>query len=730
MAMTGGTAVLVHTGYGNGNTNYPIKLYVYYKTSQDVENNRSTITCGMYVTTVSTSYEIGDWDDFNGSYVGTKDNTFDGSFSKFGGTKWLVENKSFTVDHNADGSKTATIYWKWGVNSPWGRVQNPSGSFNLDLPTIPRASKPTISSASVAMGSQLTIYTNRASTAFTHTLRYTFGTSETIATGVKDSFKWTVPLELAKRIPSSRKDNGTIYCDTYNGSKLIGTESVRFEATVPENDTTKPSLNPVLSPTGNLPDAFAGMYIQGKTGVSAAFNAGSNYSTVSKCTMTVDSKTYTGDPASSSAIGASGNIPVICKVTDAREFSRTVSKSITVHAYSSPKIKNASVYRSNESGVNTSGGTYLRIKFSTVFSTVNGINSCSASFRVKPGSGSWGSWVPVSGESYDANLSGYVTDPEETYSVQIAVVDAIGDRNEYTYNLSSAFHTMHLAKGGKGIAFGKKSTSNMFECGMNAAFLNPIMETTGVRYSYAHIARGTAGEYGYIKFARITIKSTYADLSITFTIRQRKKDVTKCVLRFSSSSSTDPAVDSFYKDGDADVSVIKSDTSVWDIVVNKSDKYDYVHVEDLNVGKYNDGRISIEYTDTMITQEEYGSYAAVTPVMRDYIVESGASGIWTYEKWKSGKAVCWGEYVGSTGAINTVWENTYYADKTIPAINYPFEFTSLPALTTGVHCGGWLYLFTSVAGTNAKTPVYSPARPASSSSITIRVNYIAIGRWK
>lgn len=26
----------------------------------------------------------------------------------------------------------------------------------------------------------------------------------------------------------------------------------------------------------------------------------------------------------------------------------------------------------------------------------------------------------------------------------------------------------------------------------------------------------------------------------------------------------------------------------------------------------------------------------------DYIVEQGTSGIWTYEKWNSGKAVCWG----------------------------------------------------------------------------------------
>lgn len=137
MAMTGGRSVLVHTGYGDGKSNFPIRVYVYYKTTSNVASNSTTISCGMYVTTPTPRHNIGNWGDFYGSYVGTPELTFHGEIDNFTGTKWIAENKTFTKQHNANGTGSATIYWKWGVNSPWGRVQNISGSFNITLPPIP-----------------------------------------------------------------------------------------------------------------------------------------------------------------------------------------------------------------------------------------------------------------------------------------------------------------------------------------------------------------------------------------------------------------------------------------------------------------------------------------------------------------------------------------------------------------------------------------------------------------
>ena len=44
--------------------------------------------------------------------------TFNGDIPSNTASRTLASGKTFTVNHNADGSGSATIYWKWGVNSP------------------------------------------------------------------------------------------------------------------------------------------------------------------------------------------------------------------------------------------------------------------------------------------------------------------------------------------------------------------------------------------------------------------------------------------------------------------------------------------------------------------------------------------------------------------------------------------------------------------------------------
>lgn len=145
--MTGGTAVWVSGGTPSGWAG-SIDLYVYYKVlSQSIEDNTSTLSFGMYVTTPS-GWDIGNWRDYYGSYIGTAtsgDNciSFDGSIpAAFAGTCWVAEDITLTIPHNTDGSKAATIYWKWGCHSGWSGILNaPSGSFSITLPTIPRAAQ-------------------------------------------------------------------------------------------------------------------------------------------------------------------------------------------------------------------------------------------------------------------------------------------------------------------------------------------------------------------------------------------------------------------------------------------------------------------------------------------------------------------------------------------------------------------------------------------------------------
>lgn len=246
MAMTGGTAYRVgHELANHGNATWHIDLYVYVKEeSQSVANNTTTLSLGMYVTTPSSGYGIGQWDDVDAkSYLGTTSNTFNGTMPYYsGGTKWLVEGKKLTVKHNDDGTKTAEIPWYWHVNSPWGGYVYPSGTVKHEITPIKRATTPTLSATSVQMGKAITITMNRVASAFTHTLKYTInGTTKTIASGLGTSYTWVVPKDLVQYIPNALSGKITITCETYSGTTMVGSKDVSFTATIP--DVSVPTLS-------------------------------------------------------------------------------------------------------------------------------------------------------------------------------------------------------------------------------------------------------------------------------------------------------------------------------------------------------------------------------------------------------------------------------------------------------------------------------------------------------
>ena len=138
--------------------------------------------------------------------------------------------------HNGDGTKNVTISVNitgYTADGKYGSGWNVSGSKSVSLTTIARTSVPTVATGSARMGSTVTIWTNRKATSLTHTLSYTFGgTKGTIATGVGDSYQWTVP-DLAARISGSTSGSCVITCQTYSGSTLIGSKAVSIVLFIP-----------------------------------------------------------------------------------------------------------------------------------------------------------------------------------------------------------------------------------------------------------------------------------------------------------------------------------------------------------------------------------------------------------------------------------------------------------------------------------------------------------------
>lgn len=254
MAMTGGTPYLLKsTTAQDGATK--ISLYLYVKETVNISSNTSTVKLGMYV---DSNYGIGAWGDFNGSYVGisaskgSNRHDFDGSIGYGSGQRWLVENVEYTVQHDADGKKNLTIYWHWGVNSPWGRFENPSGSKSITLTPIARASQPRVADSSSGgnvvsssqVGKYIYIQTQTASSTFKHKLTYdigslkgqTAGLDSDASTGFTNWTGFTPPQSLLKVLSGYAGDKATVTFNltTYSDNTyktIIGTKTTTFTLT-------------------------------------------------------------------------------------------------------------------------------------------------------------------------------------------------------------------------------------------------------------------------------------------------------------------------------------------------------------------------------------------------------------------------------------------------------------------------------------------------------------------
>ena len=122
----------------------------------------------------------------------------------------------------------------------------------------------------------------------------------------------------------------------------------------------------------------------------------------------------------------------------------------------------------------------------------------------------------------------------------------------------------------------------------------------------------------------------------------------------------------------------------------------------------------------MYLDKEYVGNMAV-----DHVVDQGTDGIWTYRKWASGIAECWGYSSKSlTLSANTV--------TSFGALNFPTSlFISGPILN--ISGGGYaqpsvapFYSQSSATGAD----IWFLNRMSSAFSNTIFVHCHAIGRWK
>lgn len=454
--------------------------------TQSVESNTSTISWTLRTFGTMTSsywYKAGPismtMTATSGTLGGTKSYSNSSRIQLRGGT--VIATGTATLTHNASGvgafsvSLSAAIYYT---------STNVTGSGTGSLTNIARATTPAFSAQSVALGSSVTVdLSSRASSAFTHTLKYTFGSATgTIATKTTGtSVAFTPPTSLGAQIQNAESGTCTITCETYNGNTMIGTKNAALTLTAPASwaPTNTTACEPSNKVLGNT------VYPATVSGVKVEVTcAGSNSSTIRSVAVNFQNKTYTTQTITNGkatiitdACIESGDFTLETVVTDSRGRTKNATVTITVTAYSSPAITLELIRVSSSSGSTPSeAGSYMHIVLSGEVTDAGSNAAATATLKYQVSGGSETSLTPTK----SGRLVTYTSSPNISVSsglscsVVATITDTAGNTTKVTKILPVGFKTMNFRAGGKGIAFGTVATEDKLVSAMDAEFREAV----------------------------------------------------------------------------------------------------------------------------------------------------------------------------------------------------------------------------------------------------------------
>lgn len=436
---------------------------------QSVEGNYSNVTVWVWFWRTNTGYQTYG----NGTcYCKINGTTYSASVNtsqKITNSGITLFSRTLDIGHNTDGTKTLDT-------SAWINIDAPLSSseqwYSQALTTIPRASQPTLSSGTVTMGNNVTVYTNRASSSFTHVLYYRIGGGgwTTIATGIGTDYTWTVPTSLAAQTPNSSSLYLTMILETYNGGTYIGYKTVGLTTYVPGSYV--PTISSVtLSETVSGIAAKFGGYVQGKSKIQGVITAsGVASSTISSYSSSTNSQNFTTSTFTTNEIVGSGSQSVYTVVTDSRGRTANTTTNYTVIAYTNPTITTFTAVRANSGGIPDDQGAYVLCTINASISPVNNLND--KSFKIKYKKTTDGSYTDIditpAGTTYTYNDTYLVSsiDTDYEYDFRLELVDYFSTVTN-DKGVPTAFTLMDFNESGRGIAFGKVSTADNFEVAMD-----------------------------------------------------------------------------------------------------------------------------------------------------------------------------------------------------------------------------------------------------------------------
>lgn len=561
----------------------------------------------------------------------------------------IVTSGSFVIAHNddGDGSFTASIeasIYLWSTNATgsgtW-ELEGFASGYPASQPSC--ITWPNHTDDVGEFGDTISIHMNRQDSSYTHTVRYEFGSkSGTIAKGVTTGCTWTIPLDLMNLIPNNTSGSGRIYADTYDNGFLVGTKYCGFTATVPAS--ANPTCSATLDDVTDI-DTVYGSPVRGLSKIKAtATNVSTKYgATVKSYTIVIDGVRYTSSPVTSGVLRNAGDSPVTVTVTDSRGRSGSWSYTMKVQDYHTPSVTSLTAVRCDQDGANDDRGAYIKVTFSAQVYNIGSKNTALYKLKYKKTSEAdytIVSLIDISGNYAPTDYSYIISaNTGNAYEIRVEAIDRHTQTSPGFRSTKAPAATAVISwRGFKGdsevkcgIGIGRvPEKADTFQVGWKTEFENDVI-TTG--NSYAFSSPGVAETAGYVRMARLTHKKANADTPITFVFTRRlaRHPMTVYVQFESNSQTTDPGLDTISYEGDNyGAFLVKSDTSVWDLYVQKASAYDTITMQAWFSSETVTDRLAIEFPGDLVTTLPQGlvGYYRATPAkyqsLLDFIYPVGS----------------------------------------------------------------------------------------------------------
>ena len=408
--------------------------------SQSVANNSSSVNVGVYLV-VPANWSTSSY--MRGSFtVNGEVRNINVATATYRAGEHLLASDNFTIYHNNDGTKSFNM--SATVTSGWttlGTMPTASGSGTLN--TIARASQPSINtfpnnSPDFNIGDTIKIHMNRASTNFTHTVVFNYGsTSVTVATEVTDNCTFdtsTIANDLYALIPNANVYSKTISVTTYNGSTNIGTKTCAYNAHV---TNANPTFNAAYLDTNSTTTGLTGdnqLIVRNKSTlrVNISNAAAQKSATLASAQCVILGQTVSATLSGSSValnvgtINTSQDTTAAVTVIDSRGNSTTKNLNITVADWQPPTAI-ITLQRHNNYYSDTD------ITVDADYASVDGKNAITIQARTKKQTEStWGAYTTL-----QDNVTSVLTlDNEYAWDIQVLLTDSLGGSTTYNATLS------------------------------------------------------------------------------------------------------------------------------------------------------------------------------------------------------------------------------------------------------------------------------------------------------